>query len=152
MFVYVVRFAFATFVAAAVGIPILHLLKPGMAFSVPLLLGICANQFLLMYVKCYTYYLSSTNRLVYMPAFVITAAACVGLWFVTLGPLNMGVWGIIVVQVGLQLAFNAWYWRRFVHRELGLTVPGMYASGKAQLAEEWDHLRGKFIHKAAKTA
>ena len=149
MFVYVVSFAFATLLAAAAGLPILHWLKPGMAFSIPLLLGICANQFLLMYVKCYTYYLSSTNRLIYMPAFVITAAACVGLWFLLLGPLHMGVWGIILAQVGLQLAFNAWYWRRFVHRELGLSVPYMYHSGKAQLVEEWAHIRGKLSHKTA---
>ena len=136
MWVYICSFALATVLAIVAGIPVLHILKPEMVITIPLLLGVCANQFLLMYIKCYTYYLSSTNRLIYMPAFVISAIACVGLSFLLIGPLKLGVWGLIIAQVGVQLAFNAWYWQRFVHRELSLSMPGMFAMARVQLKEE----------------
>ena len=136
MFVYICSFAIATLAAVTVGIPVLHLLKPEMVLTIPVLLGVCVNQFVLMYIKCYTYYLSSTNRLIYMTAFVISAVACVAASFLLIGPLHMGVWGLIVAPVAVQLAYNAWYWRRFVHRELSLESRGMLKMAVATLKKE----------------
>ena len=134
LYVYIGSFILGTLAAVFLGIPVLRFIKPEIEITAPLLLGVCLNQFLLMYIKCYTYYLSSTNRLIYMPAFLISAVACVALSFLFIGPLHMGIRGLILAQVGVQLCYNAWHWSRMVHKELDMTIPGM-------MRIAWDNVR-----------
>ena len=118
---YVTLYLLGTVMVVIVGLPLLRLVKPESIVSVPVFLGIAAYQFILKLRNCYTSYFSSTNRLPYVKAFVISSVACVALSMVSMGVLHMGVWGLILSQIVSQLAFNAWYWPMKVHKELELT-------------------------------
>lgn len=120
LFVFCVCYLVGTFLAVVFGIPILRWIKPEIVLSVPVLLGCCLNQFILKYRNCYTSYFSSTNRLIYMPAFVISAIGCVILSFIFIGTFKLGVWGLLLAQIISQLVFNFWYWPHKAKKELGI--------------------------------
>lgn len=103
-----------------IGIPLLKLIKPDVIISIPLMLGIFVSYFILGYRDSFTSYFSCTNRLIYVPAFIISSVACVLLSIVLMQWGGMNVWGLVVAQIASQLVFNAWYWSVKAHRELNI--------------------------------
>jgi hypothetical protein len=61
-----------------------------------------------------------------MPAYLITAAFCVALSFITVGILGLGVWGLIITQLVSHCVYNLWKWQLLVHEELKLSFFGMW--------------------------
>lgn len=122
---YIILFILGTIVVAFVGIPVLSLIKPETVISMPVLLGLCLYQFILNFRNCYTSYFSSTNRLVYFKAFIISTIVCIVLSFILLGKFEMGMTGLIVAQIVSQLFYNAWYWTIKAHKEMKLTLSDM---------------------------
>lgn len=115
-----------------IGIPLLKLIKPSAVVSVPILLGLCLYQFILKYRNCFTSYFSCTNRIIYVGGFTVSAILCVVLSFVAIGPMNMGIWGLIVAQIISQAVYNLWKWSSLAHKELGLTMSEMVARGNKE--------------------
>ena len=114
----VILFVIGTVGMIIVGIPILRFIKPTAVVSVPVLLGLCVYQFILKYRNCYTSYFSCTNRILYMNSFILSAAICVLLSFIAIGPLKLGVWGLIGAQIISQCIYNVWHWPIATHKEL----------------------------------
>ena len=102
------------------GLPILRLIKPDVIVSVPVMIGIFFNLFIIGFRDCFTSYFSCTNRLIYVPAFITTSVASVFLSVVLLQWGGMKVWGLIIAPIVSQLAFNAWYWPLKGCKELGV--------------------------------
>lgn len=125
LFVFCISFFVGSVLAVVLGIPVLRWIKPETVVSVPVLLGCCLNQFILKYRNCYTSYFSCTNRLIYMPAFVISAIGCVILSFVFMGPFKWGVWGLLLAQVISQVVYNFWYWPHKAKAELSINSISM---------------------------
>ena len=117
---YTILFLLGTIGVLFVGLPLLRWIKPETVVSIPVLLGLCAYQFILKFRNCYTSYFSSTNRLIYYKAFIVSAVVCIVFSFVLLGWLNMGMTGLIVAQIASQVMFNAWYWTVKAHNEMKL--------------------------------
>ena len=115
---FVILFVIGTVGMIIVGIPILRFIKPTAVVSVPVLLGLCVYQFILKYRNCYTSYFSCTNRILYMNSFILSAAICVLLSFIAIGPLKLGVWGLIGAQIISQCIYNVWHWPIATHKEL----------------------------------
>lgn len=132
----VVSFVYLFFLGTAsfcvIGIPFLKLIKPSAAVSIPILIGLCVYQFILKYRNCYTSYFSCTNRIIYVGGFTISAILCVGLSFVAIGPLNMGIWGLISAQIISQAVYNLWKWPSLGHKELGLSIKDMIYIGNQE--------------------
>lgn len=118
-----------------VGIPVLQLVKPETVISVPVLLGLCAYQFVLKFRNCYTSYFSCTNRIVYMNGFIVSAILCVVLSFIMMGQLNMGVWGLIIAQIISQAVYNLWKWPLKAHKEMDLSVNELIKIGTKKTIE-----------------
>lgn len=112
-----------------VGLPVVSWLKPSYTISISLLLAVGLYQFILKLRNCYTTYISSTNRLIYWKAFVISAAICISLSLAFDGIFGMGVWGLVLAQLISQIIYNAWHWPLFVHKELELPINEMVVLG-----------------------
>ena len=105
-----------------IGLPIVSILKPSYKIPLSLIIAVGVYQFMLKLRNCYTTYISSTNRLFYWKHFVISAFICITLSLIFDGIFDMGVWGLVISQLISQIAFNAWYWMIFVHKELQLSI------------------------------
>lgn len=130
---YIDLFILGTFLVVIIGLPILRIIKPSTAVSVPVLLGLCVYQFLLKFRNCYTSYFSCTNRIIYVRGFVLSAIICVVLSFAFIGVLHLGVWGLIMAQILSQAIYNVWKWPLMVHRELHLSVLEMFIIGTKEI-------------------
>lgn len=138
---FVYLFILGTAGVTIVGIPLLRLVKPETVVSIPVLLGLCLYQFILKFRNCYTSYFSCTNRILYLNGFLVSAVLCVVLSFVMIGPMGLGVWGLIAAQILSQMVYNAWYWPIKAHRELALPPLTMVRLGTTETVK----LVAKFI-------
>ena len=111
-------FILGTAAFCVVGVPLLRIIKPSAVVSIPDLLGLCLYQFILKYRNCYTSYFSCTNRILYVRGFTVSAVLCVLFSFIAIGPLKMGVWGLIIAQIISQAVYNLWKWPWLGHKEL----------------------------------
>ena len=102
------------------GLPILKLIKPESIVSIPVLLGIFVNMYLLKFRDCYTSYFSCTNRIIYVWAFLVASILSIILSYVFLSVFDWGIWGLISAQILSQIIFNSWYWAVKCHKELNL--------------------------------
>ncbi len=130
---YVGLYALGTLAVTVVGIPILWIIKPESALSIPVFLGVALYQFLLKFRNCYTSYFACTNRIIYMKAFVVSAACCVLLELFWMGVLKQGAWGLIAAQVISQLAYNVWHWPLKAHKEMQLGLGEMFSIGVREI-------------------
>ncbi len=126
-------FVLGTVGALVVGLPLLRIIKPEQIVSGGMFLALCTYQFMLRFRNCYTSYFSCTNRIPYLKSFVVSALMCVSLSFIFMGPLKLGVPGLIAAQIISQLVFNVWYWPIKANKEMGLTFGQTIARGTQEL-------------------
>ena len=126
-FVYLFALGVAAFTVA--GLPLLRIVKPSAVVSVPVLLGLCAYQFILKFRNCYTSYFSCTNRILYLNGFLVSAVLCVALSFAAIGPFGLGIWGLIGAQIFSQAVYNLWKWPMKAHGELNFSLWEMAVMG-----------------------
>lgn len=130
---FVYLFVLGTVGVIALVLPILRLIKPSTVVSVSVLIGLCLYQFMLKFRNCYTSYFSCTNRIPYLKGFVFSAIMCVLLSIVMIGPLHLGIWGLISAQVISQAVYNVWKWPVLVHREMRLSVKELISLGTIEM-------------------
>lgn len=122
LFVFISTFLMGAMAVIFVGLPILRLIRPDMVIGMCLMSGIFISQFILQFRNCYTSYFSCTNRLDYMPSFLISSVVGLLLSVIFMQFFTMKAWGLILGQIVSQLVFNAWYWAWKAHRELHLNM------------------------------
>lgn len=132
---YIIIFFLGTIGALFIGLPILRIIKPDSIISVNIFLGLSIYQFLLMFRNCYTSYFSSTNRILYVKSFVISANLCILLSFIFIGPLKLGIWGLIIAQILSQLVYNVWAWPVKAHKEMKLSFFQMFLYIREDIVE-----------------
>ena len=115
---YIALYIAGMFALVLIGLPLIKIVKPSYDLSLGLILGVGIYQFVLKYRNCYTSYISTTNRLIYTWAFVVSAIICVILSILLCGYFGIGITGLIVAQIISQLIYNAWRWPILVHKEL----------------------------------
>lgn len=126
---FVYLFFAGTIAVIIVGIPLLRIVKPSTVVSIPVLLGLCIYQFMLKFRNCYTSYFSCTNRILYVNGFIFSAVICVILSFIMIGPLHLGVRGLIIAQIISQAVYNVWKWPLKAHLEMNLSATDMIKTG-----------------------
>jgi len=114
-------------------IPVIHMLKPTYRISILLFLLVGFYQFILKFINCYSTYISTTNRLIYARSFIVSSIACVVLSVAFAGGLKLGVYGLVAAQILSQIAYCAWKWALFVHRELNISPYFMIRLGFAEM-------------------
>lgn len=130
---YVGLYALGTLAVVIAGIPVLRVIKPESAISIPVFLGVALYQFLLKFRNCYTSYFACSNRVIYMKAFVVSAVGCVLLELFFMGILKLGVWGLVSAQIISQAAYNVWHWPLKAHREMKLGFGEMVSIGSREI-------------------
>lgn len=73
--------------------------------------------------------IASSNRILCVKAYVVTAAASFALSLFFVRSLHMGVWGLVMGQTAANLAYNNWKWPLFVMKENGLSYKEVYQTG-----------------------
>lgn len=122
---YIIVFIIGLFGAVVVGLPILRMIKPESTVTSGILIGLLLYQFILNFRNCYTSYFSCTNRLPYVKSFIISAIFCVFLSFLFIGPLKLGISGLVIAQIISQGMYNMWYWPVKAQKEMNLSLKEM---------------------------
>ena len=103
-----------------VGLPLIKIIKPSYEINYLLIISVSTSFFIVNYRNIFSSYISCTNRLIYYKSFLLSSLICVLGSYVLLRFSTLGVYSLIIAQLGSQIIFNAWYWPRFVHKELNL--------------------------------
>lgn len=130
---FIYLFVLGTLGVIIIGLPILRLIKPNTVVSVPVLIGLCIYQFMLKLRNCYTSYFSCTNRILYVNGFIFSAVICVLLSVYMIGPLHLGIWGLIIAQIISQAIYNIWKWPIKAHKEMKLTLGELFSLGTLEI-------------------
>lgn len=128
--VYVLFYFLGSILCVIIGLPVLRFIKSDVVITVPVMIGILLSQFILRYRDCFTSYFSSTNRLIYMPAFLVSSIVCLFLSIVLLQFLDWKIWGLIIAQIVSQCIYNAWYWSYKAKKELRITYKDISVTAK----------------------
>lgn len=136
IFIYCIVFLAGMCGILVVGVPLIHFIKPEMDLDRWLLCGIGLSQFLVVWKNCYVSYLSTTNRVEYWKAFIISGIGSVGGSVFLLAFVRCGIWGIVLATVIVESAYNFWYWTLQVHKELQFGVLEMFSIGKKRFVSE----------------
>jgi hypothetical protein len=132
---FVILFVLGTIVLIIVGLPMIRLIKPSYTVQIPLLLAVGLYQFILKYRNAYTSFLSTTNRIIYSRAFLVSAFICIGLSILFTGVLEYGVYGLVIAQIISQIVYNVWRWSMMVHKELQYSYIDTFRYGTAELLQ-----------------
>lgn len=130
---YLLLFAIVLIGLIFAGLPILKLIKPSYEMDILVLLGVSLSLFVLYYRNLFCSYISCTNRLIYYKAFLISSFVCVASSYLLLRFTSLGVYSLIISQLGSQLLFNAWYWPIVVHKELSIKPSYVLKAGFKEL-------------------
>ncbi|MBM4229529.1 MAG: hypothetical protein FJ184_02120 [Gammaproteobacteria bacterium] len=80
-------------------------------------------------------FITTINQVPFVRAALLSGLAFIGLSFVLLEPL--GLWGLIVAQGLVQLAYNNWKWPLMASRILKKSIPALYLSGIRSSLKRW---------------
>ena len=126
---FIFSFGIGMVLLVSLGLPLMKYIKPESMVDISVLLGISVCVFVTNFRTIYTSYFSCTNRIVYMKAFILSSITCVILSFLFIGPLSMGVWGLIIAQFLSQAMYNFWYWPLKAHKEMNLSISELLTLG-----------------------
>ena len=129
MITYSFLFWAGTIALITVGIPILKWVKPENTYNIAVILGIAVYNFFYKRQSYYASFISNTNHVPYVKAYVLSSIAGVVLSIIMVHFMKMGVWGLIIGQFLPQLVYNVWKWPREVYKILETTWAKLVAVG-----------------------
>ncbi len=111
--------------------PALTLIKPTLRID-PVFLALMLLYLIVWTLhSIYCNFIVSMNEIPYWSAdLVASGLGVLGAWLAG-GPLKLGMLGIVVVLLLVQMAYNAWYWTRYVHRRLDFPLLDALKQGVA---------------------
>lgn len=130
---YVLIFSFGMISLLIFGRPIVSFMSSEYHLDLVLLLGIGFYQFILKYRNCYCTYFSSTNRIIYYKSYFISAIGSIVLSIIILSIVNIGIWGMLMPHILVQIIYNFWYWAFKAHKELDLTSRDILSRGLIEI-------------------
>lgn len=95
--------------------PLVVLIRPSYSLPLPVLVLMLVHYLFWKQSTNFAAFISNRNEVPYIKAFIAFAVAGTAL-SAALSALGLGVWGLIVGQLASQMAFNNWYWVRYVCR------------------------------------
>lgn len=113
----------------AAGLPVLKIIRPGIQMDARLILAVGIFYYLYHQHSICNSMIASSNRILCVKAYVVTAAASFALSLFFVRSLHMGVWGLVMGQTAANLAYNNWKWPLFVMKENGLSYKEVYQTG-----------------------
>lgn len=112
-----------------IGIPILNLINHGENIDKLVLLFMGFYTFLYQNNSLFASFISNSNRIPYVKAYLISGLIMVFLSVTLLKFTSLGIWGLMLSQAFVQLCYNNWKWPRVVMMELNTTPLYMIKMG-----------------------
>lgn len=137
---YYVLFLLGMSVLIFIGLPILSFISPSYKFNVPILIAIAVYIFFHRRCALYTSYISNTNEIPYMKAFLISSFFSVLFSYIFCDFTDWNIWGIVAGQSVAQAVYNYWFWPQKVKRELQLNEIKMLTTTMAVLQTYIKHV------------
>ncbi len=119
-----------------IGIPLLSLIKPDMAFDTPVLMALAVYFFLLSNHSYYSSFISNTNNVPYVYAFIVSSFAGVAMSLFLVKYMEAGLWGLILGPMMVQAVYNNWIWPHKVMKSLDTNMLEMMKSGTKQIKDK----------------
>lgn len=110
-------------------VPLIGLFKPKFQYDLLLLLLMILYIFLWKQHSMCATFLTNTNRLPFVKAFVVSSAAGCLLTVALLQMTDLGVYALVLGQLLAQLAYNNWKWPMTAARRLGATYMSLLIEG-----------------------
>ena len=111
------------------GIPILEYIKQGIMLDRNLLLVVTLFMFLESNHSLFASYISTSNKIPYLKSYLLSSICGVLLSILFLEYTNLGIWGIILAHLFIQLIYNDWKWPSEVLREFKISIKDMFLIG-----------------------
>lgn len=80
--------------------------------------------------------ITTNNEVPFVKAGLLSGVIIVVLTLFVLNVTTWGLWGIVIVQGVVQLAYNNWYWPQWIFNELHFDVCGMLKCGITELLKK----------------
>lgn len=116
-----------------IGVPLLALVRPDYEYDRLVILGIAVYTFVYRRQSYYASFISNTNHVPYMKAYIISGVAGIILAVMFVKLCNLGMWGLILGQFLSQIVYNCWKWPNVVFSMLETSVMDMARVGFANL-------------------
>lgn len=129
MVVYIVLFWVGFIIFVLIGLPIINIVKPEFIFSIPVFTLVAIYHFLLNYHSYHASFISNTNNVPYVNAFIISSIGGILTAVLLLKITNFGLVGVIFAQILIQALYNNWYWPMYVMKLLDTNIVSMFIIG-----------------------
>ncbi len=127
-------FAFGAFLLASFGHELLaHLGRQVHLLDTPVLLAMVTIAFLEMNHSIAAHYLTTLNKVPFAGAAIVSGLAIACLGYALCAWTASGIWGVVIAQGLVQLAYNNWKWPRDALRELDTSVGELLRIGCSEL-------------------
>ena len=127
--VYKIIFGSGMLAFLILGLPILHVIRPGMKIGIPFSLLMGLFYYLYTQQSLFVSMIASSNRILCCRSYIITAAFSFFITIILVKEFGLGIWGLVIGQVAANLAYNNWKWPVFVLRETGIRYKDIYTTG-----------------------
>lgn len=126
-------FVVSVLVLLTVGIPILQIIKPDSHYDKLVIIGIAIYHFFYRRQSYYASFISNTNRIPYMFAYIITGVISIVLAVFLVRNCNWGLWGLIAGLFIPQALYNCWKWPNEVFFMLDTNIIEMFHIGNHEI-------------------
>lgn len=127
--IYKVLFLLATIALLTIGIPIIGILRPGIQIEIGFTLSLCVFYYFFNQKDLFSSMISSFNEIPYWPSYVISAACSLLLSIVLVSKFNLGIMGLVVAPLVVNLAYNFWKWPVYLMKRVNLQYTEIYTIG-----------------------
>lgn len=126
---FAVLYAACLVLVVLVGMPLLGFFKPGIDSSPMLTVALGVYFFLWKQQSNCAMLIANTNRIPYMWPFLISAGLGVVASYLLLNMMGGSIFGLVLGQGLVQLAYNNWKWPHEAAKRLGTTYPRLMVGG-----------------------
>ncbi len=117
-----------------IGTPLLNFMNQGGNIDKGVLLFMSLYMFLYQNNSLFASYISNTNKIPYVKAFLVSGIIMVLLSVLLLKYTPLGIWALMLSQAFVQLCYNNWKWPSVVMRDLHTTPLEMIKVGFSIIA------------------
>jgi O-antigen/teichoic acid export membrane protein len=114
---------------------VFSLVQTSIKIDISMFLFISLFMFLQYNYSLFTSYISSSNRLPYVKAVVITSFLSVICSTIIVKVTTLGIWGLIIPPFIIQLCYNNWKWPSVVLKENTMNIFDMFIIGFNQIID-----------------
>lgn len=122
------------------GVPILHWIRPSFSMDAGVFGLLALHMFLMARHRRFACFIAASNTLPYTLSFIVSGLAATAASYVSMRCFALGVYGLILPPLVIQMLYNNWRWPQYFLRSIGLSEFSMLRLG-------WHMIRDKLHRK-----